>query len=42
MLGRIMTDNSFSDRMFENIHKNLFDNINLQTVAGDFAQATKH
>ena len=36
-----MRDNSFIDRMFSNIHKNLLDHINLQTVADDFASKQK-
>ena len=36
-----MRDNSPIDRMFSNIHKNLFDNINLQAVADDFASKQK-
>ena len=32
-----MRDNSPIDQMFSNIHENLLDNINLQAVAGHFA-----
>ena len=36
-----MTDNSLSNRMFANIHKNLLDNINLRAVADNFAKPSK-
>ena len=38
-----MRDNSPTDRMFSNIHKNLLklDNINLSAVADDFASKQK-
>ena len=36
-----MTDNSLNNRMFANIHINLFDNLNLQAVADDFAKASE-
>ena len=36
-----MTDNSFNNQMFASIHKNLLDNINLQTVADDFVKASQ-
>ena len=35
------TDNSFNNRMFANIHKNLLDNINLHAVADDFVKASQ-
>ena len=40
-LRSTMTDNSLNNRMFANIHENLLDNINLQSVADHFAKASK-
>ena len=40
-LRSTVTDNSVNNRMFSNIHKNLLDNVNLQTVADDFAKASE-
>ena len=36
-----MTNNSLNNRMFAKIHMNLFDNVNLQAVADEFAKASE-
>ena len=36
-----MTDNSLNNRMFANIHMNVFGNINSKPVADDIAKASE-